>query len=89
VVSAFHNLSAEMLHDLGMRLDCDILICGDDANAKERLSPLVKAIPGLRPLDAGPLEMSRTVESITALMISLNRRYKTHHSGIRITGLPL
>jgi NADPH-dependent F420 reductase len=89
VVSAFHNISAEMLHDLTMRLDCDILISGDDANAKERLAPLVKAIPGLRPLDAGPLEMSRVVESITALMISLNRRYKTHHSGIRITGLPI
>jgi NADPH-dependent F420 reductase len=89
VVSAFHNLSAEMLHDLGMNLDCDILICGDDAAAKERVSALVKLIPGLRPLDAGPLEMSRVVESITALMISLNRRYKTHHGGIRITGLPI
>lgn len=89
VVSAFHNISAEMLHDLGMTLDCDILISGDDVNAKERVSTLVKLIPGLRPLDAGPLEMSRVVESVTALMISLNRRYKTHHSGIRITGLSL
>jgi len=89
VVSAFHNVSAEMLHDLNMRLDCDILISGDDASAKERVSALVKLIPGLRPLDAGPLEMSRVVESITALMISLNRRYKTHHGGIRITGLPV
>ena len=88
VVSAFHNISAEMLHDFALQLDCDILICGDDAAAKERLSALVKLIPGLRPLDAGPLEMSRIVESMTALMISLNRRYKTHHSGIRITGLP-
>jgi len=89
VVSAFHNVSAEMLHDFALQLDCDILICGDDAGAKERLSALVKLIPGLRPLDAGPLEMSRIVESMTALMISLNRRYKTHHSGIRITGLPI
>jgi len=89
VVSAFHNVSAEMLHDLTLTLDCDILICGDEAAAKERLSALVKLIPGLRPLDAGPLEMSRVVESMTALMISLNRRYKTHHSGIRITGLPM
>ena len=87
VVSAFHNLSAEMLHDFSLALDCDILICGDDAAAKERLSALVRLIPGLRPLDAGPLEMSRVVESMTALMISLNRRYKTHHSGIRITGI--
>ena len=88
VVSAFHNVSAEMLHDFSLTLDCDILISGDDASAKERVSALVKLIPGLRPLDAGPLEMSRVVESMTALMISLNRRYKTHHSGIRITGLP-
>jgi len=87
VVSAFHNVSAEMLHDFLLQLDCDILICGDDAGAKERLSALVRLIPGLRPLDAGALEMSRIVESMTALMVSLNRRYKTHHSGIRITGL--
>lgn len=87
VVSAFHNVSAEMLNDLSMRLDCDILISGDDSAAKERVSGLVRLIPGLRPLDAGPLEMSRIVESMTALLISLNRHYKTHHSGIRITGL--
>ena len=64
-----------------------ILLVQYQAITKERVSALVKLIPGLRPLDAGPLEMSRIVESVTALMISLNRRYKTHHSGIRITGL--
>jgi NADPH-dependent F420 reductase len=87
VVSAFHNVSAEMLNDLSMRLDCDILISGDDGAAKERVSGLVRLISGLRPLDAGPLEMSRIVESMTALLISLNRHYETHHSGIRITGI--
>jgi NADPH-dependent F420 reductase len=86
VLSAFHNVSAEALHDLSAKLDCDVLICGDDAAAKDRLSGLVKLIPGLRPLDAGPLEMSRIVEGITALLVSLNRRYKVH-SGIRITGM--
>jgi NADPH-dependent F420 reductase len=89
VLSAFHNVPAEVLNDLAAAPDCDVLICGDDAAAKERLSALVKLIPGLRPLDAGPLEMSRVVESITALLISLNRRYKVHHSGIRITGLDI
>jgi hypothetical protein len=87
VLSAFHNISAEVLSDLSATPDCDILICGDDTAAKERLSALVKLIPGLRPLDAGPLEISRIVESMTALLISLNRRYKMHHSGIRITGI--
>lgn len=88
VLSAFQNLSAESLHDLAAIPDCDILICGDDAAAKERLAALVALIPGLRAVDAGPLEMSRVVESITPMLISINRRYKTHHSGIRITGLP-
>lgn len=89
VVSAFHNISAEVLGDLSATPDCDVLICGDDTAAKERVLTLVKLIPGLRPLDAGPIEMSRIVESITALLISLNRRYKVHGSGIRISGLPL
>jgi 8-hydroxy-5-deazaflavin:NADPH oxidoreductase len=88
VLSAFHNVSAEVLQDLSAAPDCDVLICGDDTGAKERLAVLVNAIPGLRALDAGPLEMSRIAESITALLISLNRRYKSQHSGIRVTGLP-
>ncbi len=87
VLSAFHNVSAEVLQDLSATPDCDILVCGDDENAKKTFFPLVKSIPGLRPVDAGPLEMSRIVESITALLISLNLRHKLHHAGIRITGL--
>ena len=55
--------------------------------AEHALSPLVKSIEGLRPVDAGPLEMARVVEGITALLLSLNRRYRVAHSGIRITGL--
>jgi NADPH-dependent F420 reductase len=89
VAAAFHSLSAEALQDLSHPLDCDILVCGDDAAAKERIFPLIKLIRDLRPLDAGPLEMARIVEPITALLISLNRRYKVHHAGLRITGLPV
>jgi NADPH-dependent F420 reductase len=87
VVSAFHNVSADVLQDLSVKPDCDILICGDDAPAKERAAALVKLIPGLRPVDAGALEMSRIVESLTALLIALNRRHKVPHCGIRITGM--
>jgi NADPH-dependent F420 reductase len=86
VLSAFHNLSAEVLQDLSATPECDILVCGDDEGAKRVVFPLIKLIPGLRPIDAGPLEMSRIVESITALLISVNRRYRVHHSGIRLTG---
>jgi NADPH-dependent F420 reductase len=87
VVSAFHTLSAELLHDMQSTPDGDVLICGDDAAAKKKLAALVALIPGLRALDAGPLEMSRICESMAALLISLNRRYKTRHSGMRITGI--
>ncbi|HXX21250.1 MAG TPA: NADPH-dependent F420 reductase [Candidatus Acidoferrum sp.] len=87
VLAAFHNLSAGVLQDLSATPECDILVCGDDEAAKQTLFPLVKSIPGLRPIDAGPLEMASIVEGITALLISVNRRYHVHHTGIRITGL--
>jgi NADPH-dependent F420 reductase len=87
VLAAFHSLSAEALQELSITPDCDILVCGDDEAAKKTLFSLVKLIPGLRPIDAGPLEMARIVESVTALLISVNRRYRVHNCGIRITGL--
>ena len=89
VLAAFHNVSADVLQDLSATPDCDILVCGDDEAAKQTLFRLVDLIPGLRPINAGPLEMSSIVEEITALLISVNRRYRVHHSGIRITGLDL
>jgi len=87
VLAAFHNVSAAVLQDLAATPDCDILVCGDDESAKQTLFRFVKLIPGLRPVDAGPLEMSGIVEGLTALLISVNRRYRVHHSGVRITGL--
>jgi len=87
VLAAFHNVSAGALQDLSLTPECDILVCGDDEAAKQALFRFVNLIPGLRPIDAGPLEMSSIVEGITALLISVNRRYRVHHSGIRITGL--
>lgn len=87
VLAAFHNLSAEALQDLAAALDGDVLVCGDDEPAKQTLFPLIELIEGLRPVDAGPLEMARITEALTALLISVNRRYGVKHSGIRITGL--
>jgi 8-hydroxy-5-deazaflavin:NADPH oxidoreductase len=86
VVSAFHSVPAPMLSDLSHDVACDVLVCGDRKEAKERLRPLVEAIPGCRYVDAGPLANSRTVEALTALLIGVNIRYKTH-SGLRITGV--
>jgi hypothetical protein len=87
VTSAFHCLSAEVLADLERDVDSDVLICGDSVNAKAAVRDLVNLIRGARAVDAGPLENSRFAESLAALLISLNLRYKVKSSGVRITGL--
>jgi len=87
VVGAWHNVSAEALSDLDAQIDCDVLLCSDSAPAKEIVRGLVAALPGARAVDAGPLENARTVEALTALLISINIRHKVHRAGIRITGL--
>jgi len=87
LVSAFHVLGAEALARLEAPVDCDVPICGDDAGAKAAVQELVAMIPGARAIDAGPLENSRLIESLAALLISLNIRHKAKSLGIRITGL--
>ena len=86
VVSAFHSVSAALLTDLDHDLDEDVLICGDKHEDKAQLAALVELIPGLRPVDCGPLELARIVEQLTPLIISINVRNKVR-AGIRITGL--
>ena len=88
VVAAFHALSAEALAKLDRPLDCDTLICGDSAEAKAAVAQLAALIPGVRAVDAGPLDNARLLESAAALLISLNLRHKVKGSGMRITGLP-
>jgi NADPH-dependent F420 reductase len=88
LAAAFQNLSAELLAQDGP-VDCDILICSDDDKAKQAAGKLAEKIPGARALNGGKLENSRIVESLTALLIGLNIRYKVHKAGIRFTGLPL
>jgi 8-hydroxy-5-deazaflavin:NADPH oxidoreductase len=87
VVSAFNNVSAELLKDPSKPVDCDVLVCSNDENAKKIVLDLVKGIAGARGFDAGALENSRTVEQITALLVSLNIRYKVKNAGLRITGI--
>jgi NADPH-dependent F420 reductase len=86
VVAAFQNVSSDLLND-ARPLECDVIICTDDPNAREVVTELVHQIPGLRALDGGALENSHIVEQITALLITLNIRHKSHSAGIRITGL--
>jgi NADPH-dependent F420 reductase len=86
VAAAFHNLSAELLNG-DEDLDCDVIVCSDDANASQLTRALAAKIPGVRAIDGGKLENARVLEQITALLIGLNIRHKGH-GGIRITGLP-
>ena len=84
VVAALHTVGAPTLTDLGHQLDEDILVCGDKKADKARVARLIEAIPGLRAVNAGPLEMARIVEQLTPMLISVNSRYKAH-AGLRVT----
>src|SRR3954453_7441280 len=86
VVSALHTVSAAVLADLDHALDEDVLVCGNRKADKQVAIELIERIDGLRCVDCGPLENSRTTESLTALLIGINVRYKTH-AGIKITGV--
>lgn len=87
VVAALHTVGAPSLVDPATELDEDVLICGDRKADKARVAHLIELIPGLRPVNAGPLETARIVEQLTPLLISVNVRYRTH-AGIKLTGLP-
>ena len=87
LAAAFHNLGAELLAG-DAPIDCDVLVCSDDEKAKQVVMELAGKISGVRALNAGKLEGARIVESITALLIGLNIRYKVHDAGVRFTGLP-
>ena len=87
VVSALHTVSAATLGELDAELDEDVLVAGDSKEAKRRVAELIGLIPGLRPVDAGRLEVARLVEGLTPLLISVNIRHKAH-AGVKLTGLP-
>ena len=87
VVAAFHTIGAPELADRELEMDEDVLICGERKADKAKVAELVEAIPGLRAVNAGPLDAARYVEQLTPLLIAINVRYKVH-TGIRITGLP-
>jgi 8-hydroxy-5-deazaflavin:NADPH oxidoreductase len=87
VVAALHTVGAPSLADGDSELGEDVLVCGDRKADKSRVARLIELIPGLRAVNAGPLETARIVEQLTPLLISVNSRYKTH-AGVRLTGLP-
>ena len=86
VIGAFQNLSAESLVDPDEKMDCDVIVTGDDADAKARTRALAEKIDGIRAIDGGGLANTTYVEEITALLLNINRIYKAH-SSVKITGV--
>jgi 8-hydroxy-5-deazaflavin:NADPH oxidoreductase len=86
VVSAFQNVSAEKLRHLDQPVDCDVLVCADDAPARQAVIDLI-ATMGMRGIDGGPICNSAAAEALTSLLIWVNRKYKVPGAGIRITGV--
>jgi 8-hydroxy-5-deazaflavin:NADPH oxidoreductase len=86
VVSAFQNVSATHLKDPAHEVDCDVLVCGDDADAREIVIGLAHDA-GLRAWHAGVLANSIASEALTSVLIAINKRYKVAGSGLRITGI--
>ena len=84
---AFKTLPARLLEHVETALDCDDFICGDSAESRERVSALVRQIPGLRPVDTGPLESARVLERMTLLAITINKRYKRHGARFQVLGI--
>ena len=87
VVAAFQNVAAHLLRDPHHAIDCDVLVCGNDAEAKKTVMGLVAKM-GLQTYDVGPAESARVVEGLTSMLIRLNIRHKVKGAGIHLTGIP-
>jgi NADPH-dependent F420 reductase len=87
VVAAFQNVSSHLLEDLDRTIDCDVLVCSNDKEARATVAGLVGEI-GLRAVQGGVLANSAAAEALTSVLIAVNRFYKVKTAGIRFTGLP-
>jgi len=87
VVSAFQNVAAAHLQDPGHAIDCDVLVCGNDPEARETVVQLAEDA-GMRAWHAGRIDNSVVAEALTSALIFMNNRYKIAGAGIRITGTP-
>ncbi len=86
VVGAFHHAPAKELGEIHENLDCDIMVVSDNKDAREQVVALVDSVPGARGVDAGTNVSAGAIESMTAVLININIKYKTR-SSIRLSGL--
>lgn len=83
LVSAFHSVPAKKLSNLNKDLECDVVVCGDDKDAKEIVKDLIRDIDGLRPLEGGPLDVSTLCESLTPLLLNVAIRNELDDPAIK------
>lgn len=86
VVAAFQNVPAAALRKLDQPLHSDVLVCADDLEAAEAVLQLAQD-GGMKAYYAGGLDNAVVVEGLTALLISLNKHYKSKTASIRVAGL--
>jgi len=87
LVGAFKTIPAHVLIDTKQPLECDVFVCGDSRQAREKVMEAVRLIPSLRPVDAGPLASARILERMTVLAAQLNRRYRKNGARFRVVGI--
>lgn len=87
LAAAFKTIPARLLSELERPLDCDELVCGDSDESRRRALELVGRLPGLRAIDAGPLEAARAIERMTLLAVTLNKRHRSHEARFRVVGI--
>ncbi len=85
VVGAFHHMPAKQFADLSYVFDCDVLVFGDDRDARAEVHGLITGMDGLRPVTVGTLELAGAVEALTAVLIQANVIHRTH-STLRLIG---
>jgi NADPH-dependent F420 reductase len=86
VTAAFHHLPAAQMEDLESGLEADVLVCGDDADARTETCVFIDTLAGLRALEVGSLSQASAIEAFTAVCITLNIRHKAH-STLRMAGI--
>jgi len=84
IVAAFHTVSSVIFQDLERVINGDVLVCGDDDEAKKIVSGLISEIKDIRPLNAGPLAVAPMLEALTPMLLNISRRNKLKNAGIKV-----
>ena len=85
VIGALHNVSAHTLNDLDAKINCDVLVCGNELSSRKKVMELIERLD-VRAYNAGDAEAARCIEALTAILIRINisKVVPFSHAGINI-----